>query len=218
VVVERGAVGALSLDALGRTAHCAGHEDRGASAISALAPLVGELERLSRPDAGVLVSIGMFRGGVARQVVPDSAQLTIDLRAPTTTSAEALLGEVRDVVDQTGGAGVRLELGGEITRPAFPRSAALVLWELAAARARQLGIPLTEVSSRGGADASFAAALGVPTLDGLGPVCHDSCARGERIEIASLAQRGALMALLIFDLAAGWDAQARDSGNVDAPA
>jgi glutamate carboxypeptidase len=76
------------------------------------------------------------------------------------------------------------------------------------------------VSSRGGSDASFAAALGVPTLDGLGPICHDSCARGERIEIASLAERAALMALLIADLGAGPGAggQARDSGNVDAPA
>ena len=76
------------------------------------------------------------------------------------------------------------------------------------------------VSSRGGSDASFAAALGVPTLDGFGPICHDSCARGERIEVDSLAERGALMALLIVDLAAAWkaQAQARDSGNVDAPA
>ena len=74
------------------------------------------------------------------------------------------------------------------------------------------------MSSRGGADASFAGALGIPSLDGLGPICHDSCARGERIEVASLAQRGALMALVICDLAAAWRGQARDSGNVDAPA
>jgi glutamate carboxypeptidase len=77
-----------------------------------------------------------------------------------------------------------------------------------------LRIPVHAVSSRGGSDASFAAALGVPTLDGLGPICHDSCARGERIEVVSLAERAALMALVIADLGA----QARDSGNVDAPA
>jgi glutamate carboxypeptidase len=218
VVVQRGAVGALQLNAFGRTAHCAGHEDHGASAVSALAPLVGRLERLSRPDEAALVSVGVFAGGVARQVVPDRAELLIDLRAPTAQSAESLLGEVRDVTDRARGSEVRLELSGGITRPAFPRSASSWLWELAAARARELGLPLIQVSSRGGADASFAAALGVPTLDGIGPVCHDSCARGERIEIASLAHRGALMALLIHDLAAAWDAQARDdSGNVDAP-
>ena len=115
---------------------------------------------------------------------------------------------------------VRIALSGGITRPAFPNAASQQMWQLARARAQELGIPLQPVSSRGGSDASFAAALGVPTLDGLGPICHDSCARGERIEVDTLAERGALMALLIVDLAAAWkvQAQARDSGNVDAPA
>ena len=56
------------------------------------------------------------------------------------------------------------------------------------------GIALIAERSRGGSDASFAAALGVETLDGLGPICHDSSARGERIEIGSLVDRGALLA------------------------
>ena len=55
----------------------------------------------------------------------------------------------------------------------------------------------------GGSDASFAAALGVETLDGLGPICHDSCARGERIEIGSLVDRGALLAGLVLDVFSG---------------
>jgi glutamate carboxypeptidase len=67
--------------------------------------------------------------------------------------------------------------------------------------AGELGIPLHPVTSRGGWDASLAAALGVPTLDGLGPICHDSCARGERIEISSLADHGALLPGLLSDVA-----------------
>jgi len=218
VVVERGAVGAVTVTAAGRTAHAAGHEGRGASAVAGLAPLVAALEALSRPKEGLLVSVGIFRGGVARQVVPDHAELSLDLRAPTRESGDALMEAVRATV---AGAvvpdGVALRVGGGITRPAWPRSASAWLWERARARAADLAVPLVAVSSRGGSDASFAAALGVPTLDGLGPICHDSCARGERIEIASLAERAALMALLICDLGAG-DGQARDSGNVDAPA
>jgi glutamate carboxypeptidase len=93
---------------------------------------------------------------------------------------------------------------------------------MAADRASELGLALTPVTSRGGSDASFAAALGVPTLDGLGPICHDSCAPAERIEVASLADRAALMACLIIDLAARWrkgtNDYARACGNVDAPA
>ena len=223
VVVARGAVGALELHARGRSAHCAGHEGRGASAVAALAPLVGALEALSRPVDEVLVSIGIFRGGIARQVVPDRAELSIDLRAPSAEAASAVLAAARAVVNGApDGAGheaaVSLQLSGGITRPAFPEAASRELYAIAARRAAQLGLPLTAVRSRGGSDASFAAAQGVATLDGLGPVCHDSCARGERIEIDSLAGRAALMALMACDLAADWSGQARDSGNVDAPA
>jgi glutamate carboxypeptidase len=206
VVVERGAVGALRAVGHGRAAHCAGHEDRGASAVAALARLVGALESLSDPEKGVLVTIGRFSGGVARQVVPDHAELLIDLRAPDAQAATALVERVRGIVESHDGDGdgVGIELEGGITRPAFPRHASDLLWRLAERRAEALGIPLGPVSSRGGSDASFAAALGVPTLDGLGPICHDSCSRAERIEIASLAERGALMAGLLVDLAARW--------------
>jgi glutamate carboxypeptidase len=214
VVVERGAVGAVTVTAAGRTAHAAGHEGRGASAVAALAPLVTALEALSTPDEGVLASVGIFRGGVARQVVPDQAELSLDLRAPTPDAADELMEAVTATVRETRPPRVTLTMSGGITRPAWPRSASAWLWERAHSHAARLGLPLRAVSSRGGSDASFAAALGVPTLDGLGPICHDSCARGERIEVACLAERAALMALLIADLGA----QARDSGNVDAPA
>jgi glutamate carboxypeptidase len=214
--VERGAVGALRLTATGRTAHAAGHEGRGASAVAALAPLVTELERLSRPEQGMLVTVGVFRGGVARQVVPDHAELLIDLRAPTAQAATELLAGIAAVVRAASTGDVGLQLSGGVTRPAFPRAASARLWERAVEHAAGLRIPVIPIASRGGSDASFPAALGLPTLDGLGPICHDSCARGERIEVSSLATRGALMALLIADLGAG--AQARDSGNVDAPA
>lgn len=214
VVVERGAVGAVTVTGRGRTAHAAGHEGHGVSAVSALAPLVTALEALSRPDEGVLVSVGVFHGGVARQVVPDHAELSVDLRAPTARLADELMGAVQTAVAAAHPTGATVTLNGGITRPAWPPSASDWLFERARAHAAQLNLPLRAVSSRGGSDASFAAALGVPTLDGLGPVCHDSCARAERIEVTSLAERAALMALLIGDLGG----QARDSGNVEAPA
>jgi glutamate carboxypeptidase len=222
VDVERGAVGALRLIATGRSAHAAGHEGTGASAVAALAPLVAELERLSHPERGALVTVGVFRGGVARQVVPDHAELLIDLRAPTAIAADELLTGIRTVVAAAATGDVALQLSGGVTRPAFPRAASEWLYARAVEHAAGLRIPVAPVASRGGSDASFAAALGLPTLDGLGPVCHDSCARGERIEISSLATRGTLMGLLIADLgdpgAPRPAAQARESGNVDAPA
>jgi glutamate carboxypeptidase len=213
VVVARGAVGALRVTAHGRSAHCAAHEDEGASAIAALAPLVAELEACGRPEEGVRVNVGVFRGGTARQVVPDRAELHVDLRAPGQEAADALRGRIDAVVASARGGEVELGLHGGFTRPAFAERVSAPLWELARARAEELGIPLVAERTRGGADTSFAGALGVPTLDGLGAICHDSCARGERIEISSLADRGALLAALALDLAG----YAR-SGKVEAPA
>jgi glutamate carboxypeptidase len=154
---------------------------------------------------------------VARQVVPDHAELSLDLRAPTSAAADELMDAVTAIVDEARPPEVTVTISGGITRPAWPRTASAWLWDRARAHAAGLQVPLHAVTSRGGSDASFAAALGVPTLDGLGPICHDSCARAERIEVASLAERAALLALLIADLGA-LSGQARDSGNVDAPA
>jgi glutamate carboxypeptidase len=214
VVVARGAVGAVMVRAHGHAAHAAGHEGEGASAVAALAPLVVGIEACSIPAAGVRATVGIFRGGEARQVVPGEAELHVDLRAPDAATADALLRAIREVVAAAASASdahgverppiaadvVHFALEGGIMRPAFPAAASDALWNLAAARAAELGIPLQRVTSRGGSDASFAAALGVPTIDGLGPICHDSCARAERIEIGSLADRGALFVGLLSDL------------------
>jgi glutamate carboxypeptidase len=133
--------------------------------------------------------------------VPGEAELHVDLRAPDAAAADALLARIDAVVATAGRPGVAITCRGGFTRPAFEERVSAPLWAHAARRAAELGIPLVAERTRGGSDASFAAALGVPTLDGLGPICHDSCARGERIEIGSLADRGALFAALLLDLA-----------------
>jgi hypothetical protein len=98
---------------------------------------------------------------------------------------------------------VTLSLRGGFTRPAFPRGAGTVrLYEMAEKIADRIEQPIFEVQSRGGSDGSFAAALGVPTLDGLGPIAHETVSRGEWVEVDSIAGRGALFAALVAGLAA----------------
>ena len=98
---------------------------------------------------------------------------------------------------------VELTVQGGVTRPALTRERSEGLWRLLQGCAAEFGLRLTGYSTRGGADSSFAAALGVPAIDGLGPICHDSCARSERIEVRSLVDRGALMAGLVLDVFRG---------------
>ncbi len=197
VVVARGAVGALRISARGASAHTTAPGGR--SAIAALAPLVGELEAISDRPAGVIVTVGTFTGGTARQVVPDHAEMLVDLRAPTQRLADALLNDVRERVEAAGA-----ELTGGITRPAFePAATARRLYEVVEQASASVGLPAHEVREQGGSDASFAGALGIPTLDGLGPITHDSCSRSERVEVSSMVSRAAVLTTLLEAIAAG---------------
>jgi glutamate carboxypeptidase len=96
---------------------------------------------------------------------------------------------------------VRIE--GGWTRPVFPETSGQPLYKLAERFAAEIGAPIHPVVSSGGSDGSFAGAMGVPTLDGLGPICFDTCSRREKIVIASLAERGALFGALIDAISAG---------------
>jgi glutamate carboxypeptidase len=203
VVTGRGAVGAVIVRASGVSAHCATAPEKGASAVRALAGIIGDLEALSDHAKGISASVGILRGGAARQVVPPDAELHLDLRAPDDASAGALLQGVRKIVARPSfDARVTLSMSGGISRPAFPRRHGTEkLYRIAQKICADLGTPIFEVTSRGGSDGSFAAALGVPTLDGLGPICHDSCSRRETVEIASIVPRAALLGGLIASAA-----------------
>jgi glutamate carboxypeptidase len=199
LVVGRGAVGALYVRATGVTAHVGPARALGASAVTPLAAMVGPLEALTDAERGVGTSVGIFRGGKARQVFPDEAELHLDLRATTQEGADWLLAALHRVVESTPhDPRVTITVEGGFYRPPFPTiPGTRRLHALARQVGAALGVVVDEVVSPGGSDGSFAAALGVPTLDGLGAVCHESCSRRERVEVASIIPRGNLFAGLI---------------------
>ncbi len=171
----------------------------GASAISALAALVAPLEALTDGDRGVGTSVGIFRGGAARQVIPDQAELHLDLRATTQEGADWLAAEVhRIAATPPADPRVAITAEGGFYRPPFPTGPGTrTLFGMARRVGAGLGVAVEEVVSPGGSDGSFAAAIGIPTLDGLGAVCHESCSLRERVELDSIVPRGMLFAGLI---------------------
>jgi glutamate carboxypeptidase len=201
VVTSRSVVGKFTVRAQGRSAHCGVDYERGASAVRELALKVSALESLTRLEQGVIVNVGVFRGGEARQVIPAAAEMLVDFRAPDQAEAERLMARIRAIAEAAVDSRVRLSAEGVQTRPAFPRSAGtLHLYDLAAAFAGELGIPLPEVHTRGGSDGSLVAALGVATLDGMGPVSLDDCSLQERVLVSTLVPRALLLANLILAL------------------
>jgi glutamate carboxypeptidase len=200
VVVRRGMVGAVTLEVRGVTAHATA-EGRGASAIHALVAKVVRLQALSDRRRGVLVNVGTVRGGSARQVIPDRATASIDVRAPTPDLADDVMARIREIAGAQDVPGTRAVLSGGITRPAFERTAGTArLLHLAQSQGRQLEMSFGGAETMSGSDGNFTAALGIPTLDGLGPVGAHSCSLAEYVAVASLPLRAALLAGIIAGL------------------
>lgn len=195
VITSRGAVGAMIITARGRTAHAT---DRGgASALRALAPLVAELESLTAFEQHRIVTVGILRAGTARQVVPDHAEMHVDLRAPDASAGAALEQQVRELALARATPAVPIEIAGGLTRPPMPASLSASLYAQAEQACATLAQPIFPHAEMGGSDASFVAAQGTPTLDGLGPIAHDQCSRREAVEVSSIVPRTILLASLI---------------------
>ena len=203
VVIGRRAVGSVRAYFTGRSAHAAVNHAEGASAVRAAARATLALEALTDTSRNRVVNVGILRGGAARQVVPHEAEMHIDIRAALPEDVAALENDVKKLLAETGDPRVSVRIEGGWTRPVFPETSGKPLYALAERFAAEIGAPIHPVVSSGGSDGSFAGSMGIPTLDGLGPICYDTCSRREKIVIASLAERGAIFGALIDAISAG---------------
>jgi glutamate carboxypeptidase len=129
-------------------------------------------------------------------VVPAEAGIEVDVRVASMEEAERITQIIRALRPEL--AGARLEVRGSVSRPPMERSAETVrLFRIAQTVAAQLGMDLKEGSTGGASDGNLTSALGVPTLDGLGPVGDGAHAEHEYVEIDSIPQRAALVAGLV---------------------
>jgi len=150
-------------------------------------------------DAGTTVGPNVLRAGSASNVVPDRAELRIDVRAWTAEEQHRLdegLAALRPVLE-----GSRFELTGGWNRPPMEMCpTSLAVFERARSIGERLGLDLTWVRWGGSSDANLTAAVGTPTVDGLGPIGEGSHQRTESIDIGALPARMALFAELVESL------------------
>ena len=196
IKTARKGVGRFTVKAIGRAAHAGIDPEKGVNAIEEISAQVLQLQRLSDPDRGTTVTVGVIRGGTKSNVVPAEAAVEVDVRIRTSEEAERIARLIRDL--QPTVAGARLEIRGGINRPPMERTAdTLRLFAVAQTVAKELGSDLVEGSTGGASDGNLTAALGVPTLDGLGPIGSGAHALTESVEVDSLAARASLVAGLI---------------------
>jgi glutamate carboxypeptidase len=193
----RKGVGDFSVAAEGVAAHAGIDPASGASAVHELARQALRLLELHEPDRGVTVNVGRFVGGDRTNVVADRAVMNVDVRVPTMADGARIAAAFASLTPQD--ARVRLAVTGGIDRPPLERSAAVAaLYEQARDIARALGRSLGEGATGGGSDGNFTAALGIPTLDGLGADGGGAHSRDEHVLVESLPFRAALLAGLIL--------------------
>jgi len=195
----RKGVGMFHVVVEGKASHAGARPEEGVSAIEELARLILRLHAMTDYETGTTVNVGVVEGGMRSNIVAERATADVDLRVTTTEKAAELetgiLGLTPD--DKR----IKLTITGGINRPPMERTNAVAnLFSRARNVALQLGFDVGEVGSGGGSDANFTAALGVPTLDGLGGVGTGAHAKGEYLFVSKIPERTAFLAKLIAEL------------------
>ncbi len=194
----RKGVGEIELMVTGRAAHAGINPEDGVNAVRELVLQIARIARLNRPRRGVSVSANVVEGGTRTNVVAARARALVDVRATRPADMrwlEAQFRRLRPILP-----GARLQVRGGFSRPPLERAASAALFQKARALARQMGLKLQESFTGGGSDGNFTAALGVPTLDGLGGVGEGAHGPGECVLLRTLPERAALLAALLATL------------------
>ena len=197
VKTRRKGCGEFHVSVRGVSAHAGIDPGKGASAIHELAHQIVALERFRDLNRGISINVGVVSGGSRGNVVAESAHAVVDVRVPTLDDAARLEERIRTL--QPLNPQVTIEVSGSVGRPPFERSDGVArLYVQAKEVAAELDVTLEEGSTGGGSDGNFTAAIGVPTLDGLGPQGDGAHALHEHVVVADLPWRAAFLAALML--------------------
>ena len=198
IVSARKGIADYHLEVVGRAAHAGVEPEKGRSAILEAAHQVLALHALNGRWPTVTVNAGVIRGGTRPNVVPERCELQVDLRAATADAFAAASAEVERLASSPTVDGVTIGMRRSAGhQPMEKTDASARLVSLAVAIAADMGFELHDAATGGASDANTTASLGLPTLDGLGPVGGDDHSADEWLDLASVAPRTTLLAMLI---------------------
>jgi glutamate carboxypeptidase len=192
----RKGVGEAEIIAHGRASHAGLAPEKGVNAIHELALQIAQVKKWNNPPRGVSVNVGLVTGGTRPNVIPDQARAVLDLRA-------LRIDDMRNIEKQLRGLrpilpGAKLAVRGGFNRAPLERKISADLFQRAASVAKEMGFTIGEGTAGGGSDGNLTAALGIPTLDGLGAVGDGAHSPEEFIVARTMPQRAALLATLLL--------------------
>jgi glutamate carboxypeptidase len=195
VKTGRKGVGEIEIVATGRAAHAGLNPGDGINAIEEMALQIARISRWNQPRRGITVNAGVIEGGTRSNVIPEKCRVVVDVRAERAGDMRALERKFRALRPILRGA--KLEIRGGFNRPPMERKNCAALYGKARVLAKDMGVALGEAHVGGASDGNFTAAMGIPTLDGLGAVGEGAHSTNENILIRSLRERAALLAGLL---------------------
>jgi glutamate carboxypeptidase len=202
LITARRGVGSAQCVAHGKAAHSGNALSEGRNAIWALARFIDHAQHLNGGIAGASLNVGLVRGGSARNTVPARAECELDLRFSDALGQQALASTLAGAAQEAAREieGTRFELTTHIARKPWARSAASSeLCERYGACQRESGLGSGEADTvGGGSDANTVGALGIPTIDGLGPRGSGFHTPDEQIEVASLALKAEALLRFLY--------------------
>src|SRR5208282_2442568 len=191
----RKGVGEAEILVHGRASHAGLAPQEGINAIHELARQLTRIQQWNDPRNGVTINADLIEGGTRANVIAERASAVLDLRALRVSDMRRLerkLHTLRPTLP-----GVKLEIRGGFNRAPLEHKQSAALFTKAKSLAGQMGLPLGEATAGGGSDGNLTAALGIPTLDGLGAVGHGAHSADEHILIHAMPARAALLAALL---------------------
>ncbi|MEW5991150.1 MAG: M20 family metallopeptidase [Chloroflexota bacterium] len=211
-VTSRKGIADLRLVVRGRAAHAGVEPEKGRNAILAGARIVERVQALTGRWPGVTANVGVFRSGTRPNVVPDLAELELDVRGVTRTELEAAVAAIQAIAAEPGVPDVTVEIeemAGWLPMEKLERSGRLA--DTVIALAARLGFSTRDVATGGASDANTTSGMGVPSIDGLGPIGGRDHSPDEYLEVDSIVPRTTLLAALLLavgrdPVVAGWRA------------
>jgi glutamate carboxypeptidase len=198
IKTARKGVGEAELIVSGRASHAGLAPQEGVNAIHELSRQLLHVQKWNDLRRGVTVNADVIEGGTRVNVIAESARAVLDLRALRVADMrriERRLHALRPILP-----GAKLEVRGGFNRAPLERKSSATLFVKAKRLAAQMGLSLGECTAGGGSDGNLTAAVGAPTLDGLGAVGHGAHSADEHILIATMPARAALLAALLLNV------------------
>jgi len=191
----RKGVGEAEIIVHGRASHAGLAPEEGINAVHELCYQVSHILKWNNPHRGTAVNADIIQGGTRTNVIADRARVVLDLRATSTAEMSRLERQLLALKPHLRGA--RLEIHGGFSRSPLERKMSAALFKRAKSLAAQINLSLEECVVGGGSDGNLTAALGIPTLDGLGAVGDGAHSTHEHILTAAMPIRAALLAALL---------------------